>query len=128
MVHFELFEDNAGGLVLYIFRMDTLRRQQVGDPIAAFVNWEYDREGVLLDAIQSLGSDPTIYHEWDSPLEEVLIENYIEHDLPLMSLADAYQESLSRDSLVAFGTPEKWYVDKSRIGSSAARALSIKDI
>lgn len=107
MINFEIYENNGGGLSLFLLGTDS-------NPIAGFRGWE-DSSGSLREAIDGLKSDSDSWREWSGygEIEESDLEN-------------CYREADDMDTLIAWCEGEAVeYCDVRKMGYAARDTLLI---
>ena len=69
MNKFEVYENGGGGILLYLFDGEEVKK--------VFEGWECGEKGGLLNAINQLVEDPDAWESWDGDLVERLEGRYV---------------------------------------------------
>ena len=104
-VNFECYEDNAGGL--YLFIMDG------NQPIEMFMNYEYFEKGSLKEAIDNIDC----YRDWDNAVSQKIADGEVD-----FTIEYAY-EGLQDPECDLIADNDGIYLD--RCGSGAEDALGM---
>ena len=131
MDRFEVYENNGGGILLYLFDGEDVKR--------VFEGWECGNEGILLDAINQLAEDPDAWKCWDGDLVEMLGGRYVaddydewtgavisEHFEPY-TVEEVYQADLGNSDLIAAGRFGAFTCYLERMGASGKFVFGIDD-
>ena len=69
MNKFRVYENGGGGILLYLFDGEEVKK--------VFEGWECGEKGGLLDALNQLAKDPDAWKDWDGDLVERLEGRYV---------------------------------------------------
>lgn len=131
MDRFEVYENNGGGILLYLFDGEDVKR--------VFEGWECGNEGILLDAINQLAEDPDAWKCWDGDLVERLGGRYVVDDYDECSgaviaehfepyaVVELYQADIGSSDLIAAGRFGAFTCYLERMGASGKFVFGIDD-
>lgn len=131
MNKFEVYENGGGGILLYLFDGEEVKK--------VFEGWECGRKGGLLNAINQLVEDPDAWESWDGDLVERLEGRYVvdevdewtgavisEHFEPY-TVEELYQEDVDNSDLIAEGEFAEFTVYMRNMGASGHFVFCIDD-
>lgn len=130
MNKFEAYENGGGGILLYLFDDDGVKK--------VFEGWECGMKGGLLNAINQLVEDPDAWESWDGDLIERLGGRYMidEIDESGNIIADHFQpftaeelhrEDVDNSDLIAEGEFAEFTVYMRNMGASGHFVFGIDD-
>ena len=130
MNRFEVYENNGGGILLYLFEGEEVKK--------VFEGWECGEKGGLLNAINQLVEDPDAWESWDGDLVERLGGRYVidEIDESGNIIADHFQpftaeelhrEDVDNSDLIAEGEFAEFTVYMRNMGASGHFVFGIDD-
>lgn len=131
MNRFEAYENSSGGILLYLFDDEDVKK--------VFEGWECGEKGGLLNAINQLAEDPDAWKSWDGDLVERVGGHYIvdevdewsgmvveEHFQPYTA-DDFYQGDVDESDLIAFGHFGAFTLYVNEMGASGQFVFGIDD-
>ena len=131
MNKFEVYENGGGGILLYLFDGEEVKK--------VFEGWECGEKGGLLNAINQLVEDPDAWESWDGDLVERLEGRYVvdevdewtgavisEHFEPY-TVEELYQEDVDNSDLIAEGEFAEFTVYMRNMGASGHFVFGIDD-
>ena len=131
MNKFEAYENGGGGILLYLFDDEEVKK--------VFEGWECGEKGGLLNAINQLAEDPDAWESWDGDLVERLEGRYVvdevdewtgavisEHFEPY-TVEELYQEDVDNSDLIAEGEFAEFTVYMRNMGASGHFVFGIDD-
>lgn len=130
MNKFEVYENGGGGILLYLFEGEEVKK--------VFEGWECGEKGGLLNAINQLVEDPDAWESWDGDLIERLGGRYVidEIDESGNIIADHFQpftveelhlEDVDNSDLIAEGEFAEFTVYMRNMGASGHFVFGIDD-
>ena len=130
MNKFEAYENGGGGILLYLFDDEEVKK--------VFEGWECGEKGGLLNAINQLVEDPDAWESWDGDLVERLGGHYMidEIDESGNIIADHFQpftaeelhrEDVDNSDLIAEGEFAEFTVYMRNMGASGHFVFGIDD-
>ena len=130
MNKFEAYENGGGGILLYLFDDEEVKK--------VFEGWECGEKGGLLNAINQLVEDPDAWESWDGDLVERLGGRYMidEIDESGNIIADHFQpftaeelhrEDVDNSDLIAEGEFAEFTVYMRNMGASGHFVFGIDD-
>ena len=130
MNKFEVYENGGGGILLYLFDGEEVKK--------VFEGWECGEKGGLLNAINQLVEDPDAWESWDGDLIERLGGRYMidEIDESGNIIADHFQpftaeelhrEDVDNSDLIAEGEFAEFTVYMRNMGASGHFVFGIDD-
>ena len=130
MNKFEVYENGGGGILLYLFDDEEVKK--------VFEGWECGEKGGLLNAINQLVEDPDAWESWDGDLIERLGGRYMidEIDESGNIIADHFQpftaeelhrEDVDNSDLIAEGEFAEFTVYMRNMGASGHFVFGIDD-
>lgn len=131
MNRFEVYENNGGGILLYLFDGEDVKK--------VFEGWEYGEEGGLLNAINQLVENPDAWECWEGDLVERLGGRYVTDDYDEWSGAviaehfepytveELYQKDVVGSDLIAAGHFGAFTCYLERMGASGHFVFGIDD-
>ena len=131
MNKFEVYENGGGGILLYLFDGEEVKK--------VFEGWECGEKGGLLNAINQLVEDPDAWESWDGDLVERLEGRYVvdevdewtgavisEHFEPY-TVEELNQEDVDNSDLIAEGEFAEFTVYMRNMGASGHFVFGIDD-
>ena len=131
MNRFEVYENNGGGILLYLFDGEEVKK--------VFEGWECGEKGGLLNAINQLVEDPDAWESWDGDLVVRLSGRYVidevdeesgmviaDHFEPY-TVEDVYHEDTENSDLIAAGRFGAFTCYLERMGASGYFVFGIDD-
>ena len=130
MNRFEVYENNGGGILLYLFDDDGAKK--------VFEGWECGEKGGLLNAINQLVEDPDAWESWDGDLIERLGGRYVideidesgniitDHFQPF-TVEELHREDVDNSDLIAEGEFAEFTVYMRNMGASGHFVFGIDD-
>ena len=131
MNRFEVYENNGGGILLYLFDDDGAKK--------VFEGWECGEKGGLLNAINQLVEDSDAWESWDGDLIERLGGRYVidevdeesgmviaDHFQPF-TVEELYLEDAEKSDLIAAGRFGAFTCYLERVGASGYFVFGIDD-
>ena len=130
MNKFEVYENNGGGILLYLFEGDEVKK--------VFEGWECGMEGGLLNAINQLVVDPDAWESLDGDLIERLGGRYVideidesgniiaDHFQPF-TVKEVYQEDMDNSDLIAEGELPEIVTYADNMGAAGHFVFGIDD-
>lgn len=132
MDRFEVYENNGGGILIYLFDGEEVKK--------VFEGWECGEKGCLLNAINQLVEDPDAWESWDGDIVERLdLGRYVvdevdewtgaiiaDHFEPY-TVEDVYQEDTENSDLIAAGRFGAFTCYLERMGASGRFVFGIDD-
>lgn len=130
MNRFEVYENNGGGILLYLFDDDGAKK--------VFEGWECGEKGGLLNAINQLVEDPDAWESWDVDLIERLGGRYVideidesgniiaDHFQPF-TVEELHREDVDNSDLIAEGEFAEFTVYMRNMGASGHFVFGIDD-
>lgn len=109
--YFAIYEDNGGGVVLFIWDDNE-------DEFHAFTGWEIAPDGALMGALSELREDPAAYRNWE------------EWEGDSNSLHAEFEEDPMNNQLVGWRDTETNFLEHiapEKMGFAARRALGVRD-
>lgn len=131
MNRFEVYENNGGAILLYLFDGEEVKK--------VFEGWECGENGGLLDAINQLVVDPDAWKDWDGDLVERLGGRYVSDDYDEWSGAviaehfepytveELYQEDVDNSDLIAEGELPEIVTYTDNMGAAGHFVFGIDD-
>lgn len=131
MNKFEVYENGGGGILLYLFDGEEVKK--------VFEGWECGEKGGLLNAINQLAEDPDAWESWDGDLVERLGGRYVADDYDECSGAviadhfepyaveELYQADVGNSDLIAAGRFGAFTCYLERMGASGYFVFGIDD-
>lgn len=131
MNKFEVYENGGGGILLYLFDGEDVKK--------VFEGWECGEKGGLLNAINQLAEDPDAWKCWDGDLVERLGGRYVvddynecsgaviaEHFEPY-AVVELYQADIGSSDLIAAGRFGAFTCYLERMGAAGHFVFGIDD-
>ena len=131
MNKFEAYENGGGGILLYLFEGEEVKK--------VFEGWECGEKGGLLDALNQLAKDPDAWKDWDGDLVERLGGRYVvdevdewtgaviaEHFKPYTA-EELHQEDAENSDLIAAGRFGAFTCYLDNMGASGHFVFGIDD-
>ena len=131
MNRFEVYENGGGGILLYLFDDEEVKK--------VFEGWECGEKGGLLNAINQLVEDPDAWKDWDGDLVELLEGRYVvdgvdeltgaviaDHFQPF-TVEELHQEDVDNSDLIAEGEFAEFTVYMRNMGASGHFVFGIDD-
>ena len=130
MNRFEVYENGGGGILLYLFDGEEVKK--------VFEGWECGEKGGLLNAINQLVEDPDAWESWDGDLIERLGGRYMideidesgniiaDHFQPF-TVEELHQEDVDNSDLIAEGEFAEFTVYMRNMGASGHFVFGIDD-
>ena len=130
MNKFEAYENGGGGILLYLFDGEEVKK--------VFEGWECGEKGGLLNAINQLVEDPDAWESWDGDLIERLGGRYVideidesgniiaDHFQPF-TVEEVHQEDVDNSDLIAEGEFAEFTVYMRNMGASGHFVFGIDD-
>jgi len=130
MNRFEVYENGGGGILLYLFDDEEVKK--------VFEGWECGEKGGLLNAINQLVEDPDAWESWDGDLIERLGGRYVideidesgniiaDHFHPF-TVEELHQEDVDNSDLIAEGEFAEFTVYMRNMGASGHFVFGIDD-
>ena len=131
MNKFEAYENGGGGILLYLFDGEEVKK--------VFEGWECGEKGGLLNAINQLVEDPDAWESWDGDLVERLEGRYVvdevdewtgaviaDHFEPY-AVEELYQADVGNSDLIAAGRFGAFTCYLERMGASGYFVFGIDD-
>ena len=131
MNKFEAYENGGGGILLYLFDGEDVKK--------VFEGWECGEKGGLLNAINQLAEDPDAWKCWDGDLVERLGGRYVVDDYDECSgaviaehfepyaVVELYQADIGSSDLIAAGRFGAFTCYLERMGASGYFVFGIDD-
>ena len=131
MNKFEAYENGGGGILLYLFDGEEVKK--------VFEGWECGEKGSLLDALNQLAKDPDAWKDWDGDLVERLAGRYVVDEVDEWTgavIADHYepytveelhQVDAENSDLIAAGRFGAFTVYLDNIGANGYFVFGIDD-
>lgn len=131
MNKFEAYENGGGGILLYLFDGEEVKK--------VFEGWECGEKGGLLDALNQLAKDPDAWKDWDGDLVERLEGRYVVDEVDEWTgavIADHYepytaeelhQEDAENSDLIAAGRFGAFTCYLDNMGASGHFVFGIDD-
>ena len=130
MNRFEAYENGGGGILLYLFEGEEVKK--------VFEGWECGEKGGLLDALNQLAKDPDAWESWDGDLIERLGGRYVideidesgniiaDHFQPF-TVEELHREDVDNSDLIAEGEFAEFTVYMRNMGASGHFVFGIDD-
>ena len=131
MNKFEVYENGGGGILLYLFEGEEVKK--------VFEGWECGQKGGLLNAINQLVENPDAWKDWDGDLVERLGGRYVvdevdewtgaviaDHFEPY-TVEDVYQEDAENSDLIAEGELPEIVTYADNMGAAGRFVFGIDD-
>ena len=127
MNKFEAYENGGGGILLYLFDDEEVKK--------VFEGWECGEKGGLLNAINQLVEDPDAWESWDGDLIERLGGRYMidesgniiaDHFQPFTA-EELHREDVDNSDLIAEGEFAEFTVYMRNMGASGHFVFGIDD-
>ena len=130
MNRFEAYENGGGGILLYLFEGEEVKK--------VFEGWECGEKGGLLDALNQLAKDPDAWESWDGDLVERLGGRYVideidesgniiaDHFQPF-TVEELHREDVDNSDLIAEGEFAEFTVYMRNMGASGHFVFGIDD-
>ena len=127
MNKFEAYENGGGGILLYLFDGEEVKK--------VFEGWECGEKGGLLNAINQLVEDPDAWESWDGDLIERLGGRYMidesgniiaDHFQPFTA-EELHREDVDNSDLIAEGEFAEFTVYMRNMGASGHFVFGIDD-
>ena len=130
MNKFEVYENGGGGILLYLFDGEEVKK--------VFEGWECGEKGGLLDALNQLAKDPDAWESWDGDLVERLGGRYVideidesgniiaDHFQPF-TVEELHREDVDNSDLIAEGEFAEFIVYMRNMGASGHFVFGIDD-
>ena len=131
MNKFEVYENGGGGILLYLFGGEEVKK--------VFEGWECGEKGGLLNAINQLAEDPDAWKCWDGDLVERLGGRYVVDDYDECSgaviaehfepyaVVELYQADIGSSDLIAAGRFGAFTCYLERMGAAGHFVFGIDD-
>ena len=131
MNKFEVYENGGGGILLYLFDGEEVKK--------VFEGWECGEKGGLLNAINQLVEDPDAWESWDEDLVERLEGRYVVDDYDECSgaviaehfepyaVVELYQADIGSSDLIAAGRFGAFTCYLERMGAAGHFVFGIDD-
>ena len=130
MNKFEVYENGGGGILLYFFEGEEVKK--------VFEGWECGEKGGLLDALNQLVEDSDAWERWDGDLVERLGGRYMideidesgniiaDHFQPF-TVEELHREDVDNSDLIAEGEFAEFTVYMRNMGASGHFVFGIDD-
>ena len=130
MNKFEAYENGGGGILLYLFEGEEVKK--------VFEGWECGEKGGLLNAINQLVEDSDAWESWDGNLIERLGGRYMideidesgniiaDHFQPF-TVEELHREDVNNSDLIAEGEFAEFTVYMRNMGASGHFVFGIDD-
>ena len=130
MNKFEAYENGGGGILLYLFEGEEVKK--------VFEGWECGEKGGLLNAINQLVEDSDAWESWDGDLIERLGGRYMideidesgniiaDHFQPF-TVEELHREDVNNSDLIAEGEFAEFTVYMRNMGASGHFVFGIDD-